>query len=150
MTMKKYLALDLGDAWTGIAISDALGIVARPYTTVASATIVQELKKILGQEQIGTIVVGYPKTMKGLESTQTKKVVTEKETLEKTFGQEFPQLEWILWDERLSSKRASAVKMEQGKKMKTKEDKLQNHAIAAAFILDSFLAYRVPISEDED
>lgn len=148
--MKKYLSLDLGDAWTGIAISDALGIVARPYKTVASEKLLQELKKILTEEPIGTIIVGYPKTMKGLESDQTRKVVAEKELLEKTFSREYPTLSWLLWDERLSSKRATAVKIEQGKKTKTKEDKLQNHAIAAAFILDSFLQSRAPVFEEEE
>ena len=147
--MKKYLALDLGDAWTGIAISDALGIVARPYKTVAAETIVAELQKILAEEKVGTIIIGYPKTMKGLESAQTKKVIAEKENLEKEFAQKFPDLSWILWDERLSSKRATAAKIEQGKKIKTKEDKLKNHAIAAAFILDSYLAFKVVTYEEE-
>ncbi len=143
--MKKALALDLGDAWVGIAISDALGIVARPYTTVASATIKKELKNIFSKEVIGTVVVGYPKTMRGLESAQTRKVVEQKEAFEK----EFPQVAWILWDERLSSKRADAVRIEQGKKEKSKEEKLLGHARAAAFILDSYLSSRVIIDEDE-
>jgi len=30
----KTIALDLGDRWVGIAISDPLGIIARPYETV--------------------------------------------------------------------------------------------------------------------
>jgi putative holliday junction resolvase len=146
--MKKYLGIDLGDAWSGIAISDALGIVARPYKTVASAMLIQELETILSQEPIGTIIIGYPKTLKGLESEQTKKVISEKEKLEKEFSNKFPNLSWILWDERLSSKRASTIKTEQGKKIKTKEEKLKNHAIAAAFILDSYLTFRT-LSHEE-
>ena len=144
--MKKALALDLGDAWTGIAISDALGIVARPHSTVATKEISGALKNIVAQENIGTIVVGYPKTMKGLESAQTKKVVEQKEALEK----EFPQVSWLLWDERLSSKRADAVRIEQGKKEKTKEEKLLGHARAAAFILDSYLSSRIPVMEEDE
>lgn len=148
--MKKYLALDLGDVWTGIAISDPLGIVARPYKTIATENIVSELHTILHKENIGTIVVGYPKTMKGLESTQTKKVLAEKEKLEKEYVLEFPDLIWILWDERLSSKRANTVTMGQGKKITSKESKLQNHSLAAAFVLDSYLIFRAPTKEETE
>ena len=142
--MKKCLALDLGDAWTGIAISDALCIVARPYTTVATKEVETALAKILAQEAIDTIVVGYPKTMKGLESNQTKKVIAQKELLEK----KFPTVTWLFWDERLSSKRADAVRVAQGKKQTTKEDKLLGHARAAAFILDSYLSSKISATYD--
>lgn len=143
--MKKNLALDLGDAWTGIAISDVLGIVARPYTTVATKDISKALADIFKKETIGTVVVGYPKTMAGKESAQTLKIVAHKEQLEK----EFPSVTWLLRDERLSSKRADALRIEQGKKQKTKEDKLKGHALAAAFILDSYLA-SLPHTFDEE
>ena len=148
--MKKNLALDLGDVWTGIAISDILGIIARPYKTVSTNNIVSVLEQILKEEQIGTIVIGYPKTMKGFESAQTKKVIAEKEILEKKLTAIGATPQWVLWDERLSSKRATAAKIEQGKKQKTKEDKLQSHAIAAAFILDSYLQSRAPLIQEEE
>lgn len=144
--MKKCLALDLGDAWVGIAISDALGIVARPYTTVASKEIVHALHTLVAKEAIGVVVVGYPKTMKGLESAQTKKVIQQKESLEQTF----PNIVWILWDERLSSKRADAVRIAHGKQQKSKEEKLLGHARAAAFILDSYLTSRAVAQEIEE
>lgn len=144
--MKKIIALDIGDAWTGIAISDALGMVARPYTTVAAHKISAALTDILKKEQISTVVVGYPKTMKGNESEQTRKVIAHKEVLEK----EFPMLTWLLRDERLSSKRASNLRTEQGKKTKTAEEKLKGHALAAAFILDSYLASLITLYTYED
>ena len=40
----KILCLDLGDQWTGMAISDALGMFARPYQTVESAKLDKELE----------------------------------------------------------------------------------------------------------
>lgn len=144
--MKKILALDLGDAWTGIAISDALGIVARPYTTVATKEISSALADIFKKESIGTVIVGYPKTMAGNESAQTLKIVAHKEQLEK----EFPAATWLLRDERLSSKRADTLRVEQGKQQKTKEDKLKGHALAAAFILDSYLMSLPRMFEDEE
>ncbi len=130
--MTKILALDIGDQWTGIAISDSSQIIAKPYTTIAAPQIVTALTEILAKESVETIVVGYPKTMKGTESEQTKKVQVQYEKL----TQKFPTVKWVLWDERLSSKRAQSVG-----KIKTKEDKLRSHAIAAAFILDSYLSF---------
>lgn len=128
----KILSLDIGDAWTGTAISDALGMTARPYKTAATDKLHSFLLDLFKQENISTVIVGHPKTMKGTESDQTKKVVLEKELLEKAF----PDKTWILWDERLSSKRAGSLKH-----ARSKEEKIQSHSLAAAFILSSYLDY---------
>ena len=133
----KILALDLGDKWVGSAISDALRITCKPYKTVQLDNLNSFLKTILTEENISKVVVGYPKTISGGESDQTKKIVKEKQELEDKFGEvNFRKIEWILWDERLSSKRAEGV---QKKNYKNKEAKIQSHSIAAAFILQSYL-----------
>lgn len=136
--MKKAAALDLGDKWVGIALSDVLKMFARPYTTVSAKELDTYLPKFFQEEPIDTVVVGYPKTMKGTESAQTKKIVQQKEELEKRF----PEITWLLWDERLSSKRAETVNSQKKNKKKNPEEKLKSHAIAAAFILDSYLISR--------
>ena len=69
----KTVALDIGNKWTGSAISDALGMFARPYKTVATKELEDFITQLLKTETISTIVIGYPKTMKGKESEQTKK-----------------------------------------------------------------------------
>jgi len=128
----KVAALDTGDVWTGIALSDALKMLAKPYKTISSGELYTYIPTLLAAEKIDTIVIGYPKTMRGTESEQTKKIVALKEQL----ATRFPQVKWILWDERLSSKRADALK-----RAKTKEEKIQSHSVAAAFILQSYLGY---------
>jgi len=128
----KILALDIGDRWTGSAVSDPLGIIARPYKTVETKELELFLSEVIGSENVKKIIVGYPKTMKGTESEQTKKIKKIKENLE----DKFDLIEWQLWDERLSSKRAERLK-----KSQSKEDKIFSHSIAASFILDSYLAY---------
>jgi putative Holliday junction resolvase len=133
--MKKALALDLGDKWVGIAISDTLKMFARPYKTVTAPELEHALITILKEEPVDTVVVGYPKTMKGRESDQTTKVVQQKEDLEKKFS----SVAWVLWDERLSSQRADSVSSTKKNKKKTPEEKLKSHSVAAAFILDSYL-----------
>ena len=128
----KVMALDLGNAWVGTALTDALRFFAKPYKTIAADELESFLTTILTQEKISIIVVGYPKTMQGTESDQTRLVVATKEKLESMF----PQVQWILWDERLSSKQARQLK-----NPKNKEEKLAQHSIAAAIILESYLPY---------
>lgn len=131
----KILALDLGDVWVGSAISDGLGVSCRPYKTVQLPELEQFLTQTLAQEPISTIVVGYPKTVgAGTESDQTKKIVALKEELE----QKFSQVSWVLWDERLSSKRAEEARRGH---YKDKEEKKLGHSIAASFILQTYLDY---------
>ncbi len=128
----KVLALDLGDVWTGTAMSDPLKIIATPYKTVKSENLLSFLKELTTSEQIDTIVIGYPRTMKGKESEQTKKVLLQKNIIEKNF----PLQKCILWDERLSSKHARSIQ-----KKKTKFDSSQEHSIAAALILETYLQF---------
>ncbi|MFH1831251.1 MAG: Holliday junction resolvase RuvX [bacterium] len=131
----KFLALDLGDKWVGTAISDPLGITCKPYKTIEIENLEKDLNIILEQEPITRIIVGYPKTFSGTESDQTKKVVQLKEELEQKFTHcQGEQILWVLWDERLSSKRASSLKQ-----ATNKEEKQKSHSVAAAFILQSYL-----------
>jgi len=127
----KILALDPGDRWIGIAISDPLGIIARPYETVDAKKLIPFLRTLFKEEQIGTVVVGYPKTLRGTQSEQTKKTLTQAAELK----QAFPDIEWILWDERLTSQEAQRM----ARQSPTKDKKLV-HARAAAIILTAYLA----------
>ena len=128
----KVLALDLGDVWTGTAMSDPLKIIATPYKTAKTESLLPFLHELFAKEKIETVVVGYPRTMRDTESLQTKKVLAQKEILEATF----PDKKYILWDERLSSKAARTI---QGKKAKS--DGPQEHSIAAAVILQTYLQF---------
>lgn len=135
----KILALDIGDVWTGTALSDALALFAKPYQTAETNTLVSFLSELFKKEIIQTIIIGHPRTMKGTSSDQTKKVEEAKVKLEK----EFPDKTFLLWDERLSSKRADTLK-----KAVTKEEKIKSHSIAAAFILESYLQFARPIDTE--
>lgn len=134
----KLLALDIGDVWTGTALTDALGMFAKPYQTIETKNVSSALQDIFSKEKIQKIIIGYPRTMRGTISEQTKKVEEAKALLEK----EFPDKTFILWDERLSSKRADLLKRAQ-----TKEDKIKSHSIAAAFILENYLQFTRIVEE---
>ena len=130
----KILALDLGDQWVGSAISDATQTLAKPYKTVPFGELKQFLTQALAQEPIKIIVVGHPRTMKGTSSEQTLSVERTFSELEKDFN----SVHLALWDERLSSKRASASRTD---KTPHKDERLKAHSIAAAYILDSYLTF---------
>jgi putative Holliday junction resolvase len=130
--MSKILALDLGEQWVGVALSDASRILAKPLITIKPPVLVNTLRTLIVEHRLEVVVVGYPKTMRGTESDQTRKALATHELLKKQFA----NITFILWDERLSSKRAETP----GTK-KTSEEKQRSHARAAAFILDSYLTY---------
>ena len=131
--MKKILCLDHGDQWIGTALSDVLGFTAKPYQTIVAKDINAFIERITTEKAIEEIVIGYPLTLRGTQSEQTKKTIAFKETLEKNF----PNIRWVLWDERLTSKQADSHK-----RAKTKLEKIEAHSIAAAFILQTYLDYR--------
>lgn len=128
----KIIALDIGDVWTGTAISDSLGMFARPYQTVETKQLQTLLTALFAQESISTVVVGHPTTLRGTKSEQTKKIEASMEELKKIF----PSVTWVLWDERLTSKQADKLKSP-----KSKDEKIQAHSVAAAFILSGYLDY---------
>lgn len=125
----KALGLDIGDVWVGSALSDAAGISCRPYQTVTLQELNEFLEELLSREPINTVVVGHPITVGGTVSKQTEAI----EKIFATLKERFPQVAWVLRDERFSTKRA--VSLIKDRKKKKKEE----HAIAAAFILQSYL-----------
>ncbi len=135
----KIAALDIGDVWIGVALSDPLGIIAKPYTTFQNKTFIQEISQLFKTEKIAEVVVGYPKTMRGTHSEQTEKVIHTFEKLK----QLFPEKKWVLFDERLTSKQAEDIK-----RSITKEEKIKSHARAAAVFLQNYLHARAFNSQE--
>lgn len=126
----RIAALDLGDVWVGIALSDPLHMLARPYKTVKLPELVAAIQELISKEQVSHIVVGEPNTMRGTASEQTIKIREQLNALQT----QFPAIAWHLWDERLTSKQASTIQ-----RGGSKEEKQRQHSIAAALILRSYL-----------
>lgn len=129
----KIIALDVGDYWTGVALSDPSGMLARPYDTTKTSDLVPFLTTLIEKEKITTVIVGLPITLRGTESEQTIKV----KNITKMLEEQFNAVKWISWDERLTSKQATRLKP-----TRSKEEKIRSHAIAAALILTSYLEYK--------
>ncbi|MBC8214560.1 MAG: Holliday junction resolvase RuvX [Candidatus Marinimicrobia bacterium] len=131
----RILGIDFGDRRIGLAISDPMGIIASPYSTIDRKIvpdIFSEIDKIILKHNISKIVVGLPLTMKGTDSEQTKKVREFVEELKTKIN-----LPIKVIDERLSSLSAQKVLVEQG--IKTGHNKGEIDKTAAAILLQEYL-----------
>ena len=133
----KYLGLDLGSRTCGVAISDALGMIARTYTTIRFRDddylfAADEVKKICAKEGVKEIVLGLPKHMNGDEGRRAQISVDFKELLEKD-----TDLVVHLVDERLTTVVVDRVMIEGNMRRDKRHQKKDE--LAAVVILEDFL-----------
>jgi putative Holliday junction resolvase len=124
----KVMALDFGNARTGVAVSDPTGVIARPLCVVeraASDAGLAELVRLVADEHPEQVVVGHPLTLRGERGQQAR--ITEQFAASLRERLEVPV---ILFDERFTTDLAQQTPSE------TAED-----ARAAAHLLSSYLAW---------
>ena len=133
---KRAMALDVGDARIGLALSDPLGLSAQPLSTLErSGSSAEEIAELAKQNDVSTLVVGLPKTLDGEIGEQAQKVLKFKEELQNCVDEDVQIVEW---DERLTTVEASRII--QGSKLKNKKRRQALDRISAAIILESYLA----------
>lgn len=129
-----YLGLDLGTKTLGISKSS--GIIANPYKTLRHDEdyeyLLIELKKIIEEEHIDKIVLGFPKNLNNTLSDMAKVVLNFKDEIEKRFN-----IEVILEDERLTSKISNDVLI--GYDISRRNRKKKVDSLASVVILQSYL-----------
>lgn len=133
--MGRVLAIDYGTKRTGIAVTDALRIIATPLETVASQELINFLKAYLQKETVDEFVVGMPKTLMNEDSAIAPLVRKFIEELKKTF----PEKPVHLADERFTSSIAMRAMIDGGMKKKDRQVKGNVDKISATIILQSFL-----------
>tara|TARA_S200000501_G_scaffold92475_1_gene85818 strand:+ start:956 stop:1363 length:408 start_codon:yes stop_codon:yes gene_type:complete len=132
--MSRSIGIDLGSKRVGLALSDKLSMIASPYKTLNyknEQDLLDQLKIIVEDFKVETIVLGLPLNMSGEDSAQTKKVRQFKSALS------IFNLSIKLEDERLSS--VSAKKSLVMQNIKTGHNKSEIDRRAAAIILQQFL-----------
>ena len=131
--MSRILGIDYGDTRIGLALSDPMKIIAKPFKTLNNnKDLLTEFKIIVENKQIIKFVVGYPINMKGEITLQTKKVDNFINFLEINFDLAITKV-----DERLSSVSAINSLVKQG--IKTGYNKSKIDDTSAAIILQEFL-----------
>ena len=134
----RVLAVDFGDARTGIAVSDLLCSIVGSTTVIHSRNqekTVEQIKAIVKEKEVTEIVVGLPRNMDGSEGPRAQLCREFAEKLKQELG-----LPLTMWDERRTTVEAHQILSDHnyhGKKRKNTVD-----AVAASLILEGYLGFR--------
>ena len=138
----RVMAIDYGDARTGVAVSDAAGLLAG-YTTVIRGRdperVAEEAAQIARERQVEELVMGFPRNMDGTEGPRAALCREFAAALGERTG-----LAPALWDERRTTIEAHDILHAGGKR--EKRHKKTVDAVAASLILEGYLARRRAVS----
>lgn len=132
----KYLGLDLGTRTLGLAISDALGMIATSYKILRHDEDYDKLILLLKEEiennNIGALVLGFPKNMDNSIGERGRITLEFKEKLESTFN-----IPVYMQDERLTTMQAEKLLISNDTSRKKRKKVIDS--LAATIILQSYL-----------
>ncbi|MBQ9329436.1 MAG: Holliday junction resolvase RuvX [Oscillibacter sp.] len=134
----RIMAIDYGDAHTGIAISDPTGLLAG-YTTTIDAyraeTVAERIADLAREHGVEELVLGYPRNMDGSVGPRAEKAEAMAERLRGVTS-----LPVTLWDERRTTIDAHQILFQNGKNAKKRKKTVD--AVAASLILEGYLTYK--------
>ena len=134
----RVMGIDYGDARTGIAVSDLLCSIVGSTTVIHSRNMektLQEVQRLVEENEVGEIAVGLPKNMDGTEGARAELCREFAGKVEEVTGKPVK-----LWDERRTTVEAHNILSAHnyhGKKRKNTVD-----AVAASLILEGYLTFR--------
>lgn len=137
----RALGIDYGERRIGLALSDATGLLARPWKTIQRTGNPVQVAQSLASEiaalreeadSLAAVVIGLPRRLTGEHTHQTQAVITLAERLRSLID-----LPVVLQDERLSSHEADSLLARREKDWRKR--KTQIDAVAAAVILQDYL-----------
>ena len=134
----RIIAVDYGDAHTGVAVSDPTGLLAGVTLTIHSRReeeVLERLSQLAREYQAEQFVVGLPRNMDGTEGPRAQLCRAFAARLEEASG-----LPAALWDERRTTVDAHRILHESGKNGKKRKKTVD--AVAAALILEGYLNFR--------
>ncbi|MDE1191699.1 MAG: Holliday junction resolvase RuvX [Arachidicoccus sp.] len=136
--MARIISIDYGGKRTGIAVTDPLQIIASALTTIETKNFISFLKDYFSKEEVELILIGEPKNLDDSDTHATPLVKKAIEQLKKNF----PNIPIETMDESYTSKMARRAMVEMGMKKKQREKKGNTDQIAAAIMLQEYLANR--------
>ena len=134
----KIMAVDYGDARTGLAVCDRTEFLASPIGTIEernAPVLAMKVAHMAEQYEVGEIVVGLPVNMNGSEGPRAQKCRAFADTVAS-----LTEIPVVMWDERSTTVSAHNILNEtnvRGKKRRNVVD-----TVAATLILEGYLAYR--------
>lgn len=134
----KILAVDFGDARTGLAMCDRTEFLASPLGVIHDRhfeSVVQKVAAAVTEYEAGMVVIGHPLNMNGSEGERAK--LCEK------FADDLAALVAVpvkLWDERSTTVSAAHYLNQTDTRGKKRKEVID--AVAACILLESYMAYR--------
>ncbi len=132
----RIMGIDYGDARTGIAVSDLLGITAQGIESIAhkgnDKMLLSRIEELIKEYDVKLIVIGYPLNMNSTKGPRVQKTDSFIEKLKQRFG-----LNVIKMDERLTTVSAHRT-MHELDIGKDKKKKIVD-TISAQYILQMYL-----------
>jgi putative Holliday junction resolvase len=137
----RALGVDYGRKRIGLALSDATGMLARPWKTLhvsgspsrVAAALAEEIDALASESDgLGAVALGYPRRLSGEPNEQTAAVAAIAEALRTMVS-----VPVVLQDERLSSHEAEALLSRRERDWKKRKPLLD--AASAAVILQDYL-----------
>ncbi|SFE64288.1 Holliday junction resolvase RuvX [Peptostreptococcus sp. D1] len=138
MLTGRIMGLDIGNNTIGVAVSDMLGITAQGVTTIhrkSKKKDLEELKKIIDEQNVNLIVSGLPKNMNGTIGPQAELVKKFCELIEYEL-----KIKVEFWDERLTTVSAQRVLIDGDISRKNRKKVIDK--LAAVIILQNYLDYK--------
>ncbi len=134
----KIMAIDYGDAHTGIAISDDTETLVGHAEVIHSRRqdeVLSAIRRIIDEYHAKLLVLGYPRNMDGTEGPRAEKCAAFGALVRQETG-----LEVILWDERRTTIDAHNILLQNGQNAKKRKKTVD--AVAAALMLEGYLTRR--------
>lgn len=134
--MARILSIDFGSKRVGLAISDPLGMIAQPFGFVpfsGQRNFTTALKKIVEEKRVELILLGLPKNMDGTLGGQAEDIMELSGVIRKACG-----IEVQLWDERLTTKQAEKILVNEFDLSRAKRKNVRD-SVAACLFLQSYL-----------
>ncbi len=134
----KIMAVDLGDARTGLAVCDRTEFLASPVGVIHDRVFENILNKVAiatKEYDVKKVVVGYPVNMNGTVGERAEKCERFAEALRARV-----EIPVVLWDERSTTVSAHNILNETDTRGRKRKEVIDE--VAATLILESYLAWR--------
>jgi len=136
--VSRVLAVDLGTRRIGVALSDPGGTLASPLLTLPHRSLprdVEEIAALCRAHAVGTVVVGWPREMRGGSGPAARHAEAFARALRRAVA-----VPVELWDERLST--AAAERALVGAGVRRARRRAVRDRVAASLILQAYLDAR--------
>ena len=133
----RLIGLDLGSKRIGVSICDEKQSIATPFKTINKTNkdeLINELKKIINENKVKGIVIGYPINMDGSLGSSAQSVKDIAKYIDEAIN-----IDICLWDERLSTVGAFNLSSQLDINVTKREKNIDQNA--AAFILQGAIDF---------